>query len=416
MRALFAVLRHRDFRNLWFAHSASVLGDGIVVLALALYVTDLTGSATDLGLVLAASALPLLGFMLIGGVWGDRLPRQRLMIGTDLVRFALHATLAGLIVFGTPEIWQIVVIEALFGTAEAFFRPAATALVPQTVPEAEIQEASALMTMTSNVSEFAGPALATALVLGFSAGAAFALDALTFLVSAGMLTRVRARERASGPLAQPEASEQGTFSAIRAGFAEVRSRVWLWATLLAFSIALFAGLAPEFVLGPSIAEEQYGSSGIYGAFATAFGAGNILGSLIGIRWRPLHPMRMAMIFAASWPLASILYGAGVLLAVVIPATVAAGVAIALFDVWFLTAQAERVPPNMLSRVSSFDWAISLSLLPLGFLLAGPLAEAIGDVEVLIGGSAIASIALLLGLLPRETRMLERLHTGPEDRT
>src|ERR687894_2940271 len=137
-----AVLRHRDFRNLFLGQAASTVGDRIVFVALALYVTEI-GSPSDVGLVLAAHAVPLVGFLLIGGVWADRLPRHRVMIATDLIRFGLHATLAALIFTGAVEIWHIVVIEALFGTAEAFFRPAHTALIPQTVPEEMIQEARA---------------------------------------------------------------------------------------------------------------------------------------------------------------------------------------------------------------------------------------------------------------------------------
>src|SRR5271155_2089547 len=129
------VLRHRDFRFLWLAQSSSVIGDRIVTVALALFVIDLTGSATDLGLVLAAQVLPFVAFLLIGGVWADRLPRHRVMVATDLVRFALHALLAALIFAGTVAIWQLVVIEMLFRSAEAFFRPAANGLLPQTVPE-----------------------------------------------------------------------------------------------------------------------------------------------------------------------------------------------------------------------------------------------------------------------------------------
>ena len=104
------VLRHRDFRYLWLAQSASVVGDCIVIVALALFVIELTGSATDLGLVLAAASLPLVAFLLIGGVWADRLPRHRVMVVTDLVRFALHALLATLIFTGIVAIWHLVVI------------------------------------------------------------------------------------------------------------------------------------------------------------------------------------------------------------------------------------------------------------------------------------------------------------------
>jgi len=122
------VLRHPAFRNLWLARTASVLGDRLVIVAIALYVTDLTDDASDVGLVLGAQTIALIAFLLIGGVWADRLPRARLMIGTDVVRAALHGLLAVLIFTDAVEIWQLVVIEALYGAAEAFFQPAATGL------------------------------------------------------------------------------------------------------------------------------------------------------------------------------------------------------------------------------------------------------------------------------------------------
>lgn len=402
------VLRHRDFRLLWLAQSASVIGDGIVLVALALFVVQSTGSATDVGLVLAAQSLPLVAFLLVGGVWADRLPRHRVMIATDLVRFALHALLAALIFFGGVRIWQLVVIEIVFGSAEAFFRPAATGVLPQTVPEEEIQQATAVTTMSSNIAEFAGPALATALVLGAGAGWAFTLDAATFLLSAVLLMRLHPRQRGipATPAAAPEPST--VWSEMREGSREVRSRVWVWGTLAAFCVALFCGLAPWFVLGPVVAREQYGDIAVYGVVAAALGFGTIVGSLLGVGWRPRYPMRMAMLTILLWPSAAILYAAGVTLVVVIPATVVAGAGIALFDVWWLTALAERIPPGMLSRVTSYDWMVSLALMPLGYVLAGPLARALGAVEVLLGGSVLACIALALGLLPRETRMLERL--------
>lgn len=409
LRNLLRVLRHADFRYLWLGQSASVIGDRIVTVALALFVIDLTGSATDLGLVLAAHALPLVGFLLIGGVWADRLPRQRVMIATDLVRFALHALLAVLIITGEVEIWHVVVIEAAFGTAEAFFRPALSALVPQTVPEEEIQEANAVITMFNNVAEFAGPALATALVLGAGAGAAFAIDAATFLLSAALLLRVGSRRRGSET---PVVERRGVWAEVGEGWSEVRSRAWVWATLAAFCGALFFGLAPWFVLGPIVAEEQYGNIAVYGWVSAALGIGTIAGAVIGIRWRPLHPMRLAMLFILLWPAAALLYAVGVTLFVTVPAIVVAGGGIALFDVWWLTALAERIPPDRLSRVTSYDWMVSLALLPLGYLLAGPAADAFGAVPVLVVGSALAAVALALGLLPRETRSLRRLESRP----
>src|SRR4051812_37469366 len=283
LRHLLRVLRHREFRLLWLASSASVIGDRIVTVALALFVIDLTGNATDLGLVLSAHALPLVAFLLIGGVWADRLPRHRVMVVTDLARFALHALLAVLIVTDAVRIWHIVVIEMLFGTAEAFFRPAAAGLLPQTVPEREIQEANAVTTTFSNIAEFVGPALATALVLGVGAGTAFAVDAASFLVSAAFLIRVRPRRRAVAEAVMPRAT---VWLELRQGFREVRARSWVWGTLVAFCVALFVGFAPWAVLGPSVATSQYDGIGFYGLVTAALGAGTIGGSLIGIRWRP----------------------------------------------------------------------------------------------------------------------------------
>lgn len=304
------------------------------------------------------------------------------------------------------EIWHLVVIEALYGTAEAFFRPAYTGLVPQTVPEAEVQQANAITAFVNNVAEFAGPALATVLVLGVGAGWAFALDAVTFLISAAFLVRVQPRARGA------VVARSSVLRELREGWDAVRSRTWIWVTVLVFSFALMVGLAPEFVLGASVAEERYGSTGIYGVFAASLGAGTIVGAIIGVRWRPRHPLRLGLCFALLFPIAIVLFALGLPLALVIPAHAVAGVGVALFDVWWTTALAERVPPHLLSRVTAYDWMGSLGLLPLGYLAAGPLADALGAVEVLAAGGALALVALALGLLPRETRMLTRSAASP----
>ena len=310
-RQLLRVLRHRHFRLLWVANSASVVGDRIVTVALALFVIEL------------------------------------------------------------------------------------------------IQEANAATTMFANLAEFAGPALATALVLGVGPAAAFALDAATFLVSALLLVRVRPRERGA-PVGAPASSRPASvLGDVRAGFAEVRSRAWVWATLAAFCIALFCALAPLFVVGPLVAVEQYGDIAIFGFVLASFGAGTIAGSLTALRWRPRYPMRRAMTLVLLWPAAIAMYTAGAPLPLVVPAMAVAGAGVALFDVWWLTALAERIPPDRLSRVTSYDWAVSLGLVPLGYVLAGPAAAALGATQVLLGGAVLAFVVLALGSLPRETRMLER---------
>jgi hypothetical protein len=294
------------------------------------------------------------------------------------------------------------VIEALFGTAEAFFRPAYTGLVPQTVPEELIQEAKAATSTFERVAVFPGPALATALVLGLGAGWAFALDAITFLVSVAFLTRVRPRERGVAP------ERQRLVEDLREGWGEVRSRAWIWVTIVVFSIALLLTFGPWTTLGPTLAEDDYGTSGVFGLLAAAFGAGTMLGALLGFRWRPQHPMRAAFLGALPWPAVNGLFALGTPLAVLVPLFVLAGAGIALFDVWWGTALAERVPPHTLSRVSAYDWMGSLALLPVGFLVAGPLGDALGANLVLGVGSGLATLALAAGMLVRETWTMPRL--------
>ena len=402
MRERLRVLRHPAFRNLWLASGTSVMGDSIVIVALALFVTDLTGSATDVGVVLAAQMLPLVGFLLIGGVWADRLPRARLMIATDLARMTLHTLLAILIFTDQVEIWQLVVIEALFGTAEAFFRPAYTGLVPRTVPEAEIQEAQALSNLTVNLAELAGPALATALVLGVGAGWAFLLDAATFGVSALLLARVRTRDE------PPPLAERGTLLAdLAEGFQEVRSRAWLWVTVVVFALAIPLGYAPLYVLGPTLAEDGYGSAAVFGIVTTLFGAGALSGAVVGLRWRPEHPMRAAFLVLAGWPLLLVAFALAAPVPLVLVLAFGMGSGFALFDIWWDTAMAERIPPHALSRASSYEWMGSLILLPVGYLAAGPAAEATSPETVMIVGGALTAAVLALGLIPRETRTMRR---------
>jgi len=328
------------------------------------------------------------------------------MIASDLARFVLHALLAVLILTGNVEIWHIVVIEALYGSAEAFFKPAQTGLLPQTVPEDEIQQAKAASGTMETIAEFSGPALATALVLGLGAGWAFALDSMTFLVSIWFLLRVRARERGEAPVAQPLRED------LREGWQAVRSRAWLWSILVCFSAAVLFSFAPWFTLGPTVADEVYGSTGVFGVLSAAMGAGTIAGALIGFRWRPLHPMRAGMLLVLPWPVSSLAFALGLPLVIVVAAFAIGGVGLALFGIWWETALAERVPPHLLGRVSAYDWMVSLSLLPLGYLVSGPLGEAFGTQVVLATGAALATLALAAGLLVRETWELRRFELQP----
>jgi MFS family permease len=393
------VLRHRPFRFLWLSQLFSLVGDRLVMVVLALAVTDLTGDPKDVGLVFAARFAPLVLLTLFGGVLADRLPRRAIMVAADAARLLLHAALAALFLAGVVEVWHIILIEALFAVAEAFAVPAYQGLIPQTVPEEEIQDATALSTLSRNAATLLGPALGTAIFVAWGAGTAFAVDAATFGVSAALLLGVHARRRGE-PVART-----GVLREVADGFREVRSRVWLWWTLLTVNLWLFVAEAPLLVLGPTRGEEAYGDAAVFGIFMTASGAGMVLGSLLAMRWRPQRPMVVAFLAGSMIPFALAVLALGLPLGVVYVVAVGGGVGSALFDVFWFTSLATHVPPEALSRVSSFDYMLSFASLPLGYVLAGPAADALGTETVLVGGAVIALVLSLSGLLPRATRQL-----------
>jgi MFS family permease len=395
------VLRQRDFRFLFLGQSASAVGDQAVIVALVLYITRRTGSATDIGVVLAAQSLPMVALLLFGGVWADRLPRHRIMIATDVIRAALHTVLAALIFAGAATVGAMVVIEMLFGAARAFFQPAYTGLLPQTIPAELAQEARALSETTANLATVVGPALGTALVLGVGAGEAFAFDAATFVLSALLLARVRPRMRSAGP----PVARAAVLHELRAGWREVRSRPWVWATIGAFSGALLCCYAQYYALGPIIARTVYGGVGVFGVLETVMGVGAVLGALIGIRWRPRRPLVAGLLLIIAWPVYGLVFSLGSPLVVVFALELATGFAFSLFIVWWETALARNIPATALSRVSSYDWMGSTALLPVGFAVAGPLAATFGAQTVLGVGSALALVMLALALIPRSTREL-----------
>jgi MFS family permease len=230
-------LGERQFRLLWAGQTFSNLGSALVPIALAFAVLDLTGSATDLGLVLLASRLPQVLLVLAGGVVGDRLPRRRVMLASDLTRCATQATTALLLASGTARLWQLLALQAAHGSAAAFFDPAATGLVPQTVERSRLQQANALMGLSRSASGILGQVGAGVLVVTAGPAAALTVDAGSFAVSAWSLALLR-------PAGTVRIGQKETFFAqLAAGWSEFRSRSWLWASVAHLSLLNLVVLA-----------------------------------------------------------------------------------------------------------------------------------------------------------------------------
>jgi MFS family permease len=385
-------LGERDFRLLYIGRVVSITGDKIAPVALAFAILDLTGSAADLGYILAARVVAMVTLLLVGGVWADRLPRRAVLVGTDLLRFATQGATAILLLGGWAAVWQLILLQAAAGAGQAFFRPASTGLIPHIVSPAHLQQANALLAVSEQGTTIIGPIVAGAVVATVGPGWAIGLDAATYATSALFLLRLRLVEL------RPEAARSFLVE-LAEGFAEFRSRHWLVALVGEYALYHLVFFAPFYVLGPAIAARDLGGAPAWAAILAVYGAGAIAGSATGLRLRPVRPLRaVAILFALDVP---------VLVALAFTDSVPLIAAAGLFSgaasgfaapVWETTLQ-QRVPAEALSRVSSYEWLGSMAFLPLGYAIVGPLAAWLGTEAVLVAGGALllASAPFLLAV-------------------
>ena len=400
MRASAAPLREREFRLLFAGRTVSLVGGAIAPVALAFAVLDLTGSKTDLGLILAAREIPLIVFLLVGGIWADRLPRNRVMVGANVVSGTAQAVTAALLITGSAEVWHLAALAAVNGASTAFFFPASAGIVPQTVPAPLLQQANALLQLAINTAMIGGAAIAGFLVAGVGPGWALAADAATFFVAAALISLMRlpavVREQAATFLHE-----------LAVGWREFRSRAWLWTIVLQFSFLLMVVQGCFSVLGPVVADEELGGAKAWGAILTGWSAGLVAGGMIGLRFRPRRMLLAATLAILALPLPLLALGFPLSVLAIAAAAFVAGAGSEVFGLLWHTTMQQEIPAEKLSRVYSYDALGSIGLVPIGYVLAGPAAEAFGVRATLWGAAAIGVGVTLAVLLVHDVRTLER---------
>jgi len=398
----FGALHEREFRLLFFGQTLSQVGSSILPIALIFAVLQF-GSASALGIVSAALLVPNLCLMLLGGVWADRLPRQKVMLYADLVRGASQAVAAFLLIAGGAAVWNLALLAALYGTANAFFNPASTGLVPDTVTPQRLQEANALMSISRTSTAVLGPVVGGALVALAGPGWVFALDSLTFVLSAAFLAWIR--------VPRLTVVREGMRTELARGWREVRSRSWIWISIGYFGIWNLA-FAPYWILGPIVAKRDLGGATDWAIVMTLAAVGGIAGGFVALRFKPRFPLRTGYLLIALYALPLLLV-ARPFPAVVIGIGAAIGSATLEISntLWYTTLQ-EHVPREALSRVAAYDGLGSLIFQPLGFLLAGPLAALFGIRPTLIGAACVLVVAALIVTAMPSIRDLRRREPEP----
>ena len=400
---LLTPLRYRDFRLLWSGMCVSLVGDGVFMIALAWQVYALSNAPTALAVVGIAMTVPTLAFLLLGGVLSDRLDRRRLMLAADITRALAVGAIAALSLTGVLELWHLIALAVPYAAGNAFFGPAFDAVVPDVVPSSELAQANALDQLVRPIAlRLAGPALGGVLIEAVGVGAAFALDAVSFAVSAGAVLAMSSR----APL--PPALNSSMLGDLRAGFDHVRRHVWLWGTLASAAVAYLLFMGPIEILLPFIIKNDLGASAAdLGLVFAAGGVGSVAAAVIVGR----HglPKRDITLMYAAWTLATLsVAGYGITSAVwqlMIVSLVFNAFETVGFIVWS-TAKQRHVPPHLLGRVSSLDWLISTGLLPLSFALTGPASAALGTRTTLIAAGVLGATVTLAALLLPGMRDIE----------
>ena len=393
-------LAEREFRLLFLGRTISFVGSAFANIALAFAVLDLTGSKADLGYVLAARTVPMVLFILVGGIWADRLPRHHVMVVSNVLSGVSQAAVAALLFSGHAQIWQIAALAAVNGASSAFFFPASSGITPQTVPESLLQQANAVLRLGRNGSYIVGGAIAGLVVYATSPATGLAVDAATFLLAAALTAAMR--------LPSSLHMESSTFLAdLALGWREFVSRTWLWVIVLQFGAVNAVQLGSEGVLGPAVSKEHFHGAAGWGLIGAAQALGLVAAGVLLLRLRPRRMLLAATLgYLLTAPLLFALAVPVPLPAVLVLAFLAA-IGSETFGVLWDTTMQQEIPQDRLSRVYSYDALGSFALIPLGLAAAGPVAEVLGTRTTLFAAGFVSLTATLAVLLVRDVRRLRR---------
>jgi hypothetical protein len=391
----------RDLRYVFGATVVSNLGDGIVTVALAWAVLDLTHSPTDLGVILAARIVAQVGVILLGGVVADRLSRRRVMMAADLIRLVGQAGIGVLLLTKSADLAELVASQVILGAASAFFQPAASGLLPAVAGEHK-QEANAMLGIAQATSSIAGPAIGALLVVAVGGAWGLLADSLSYGLSALSLSQVSLA--AGAAVIRNEGATNSLLADLRGGFSAVRSRTWVVAIIVGFGFV--NALASTWgVFGPLATRRWYDGAPAFALLSVIGSVGALGAGVLMLRFTPRRPLRFGVLCCVPTVIAPVLLAFRLPLAVIAPLSLFTGLGPMLFNTLWWTALQEHVPAHLIGRVISYDYAGSFLLMPLGTALAGPLASGIGLKSGLLVCNGVALGLMALTLLVPDVRNL-----------
>ena len=392
------VLRERNFARYLAATVVSHLGGGMATVALAFAVLEF-GTPTDLGIVLLSREVPMIVFLLLGGVFADRLPRRTILVSTDLVKAFSQLATAALLFAGEADVWNVALVQGAFGVANAFSRPVGIGLIKEVVSDEHLQQANALNQLSRSTLSVLSPAMGALVVVLGSPAIAIAVDAVTFFVSALLIASMRL-------VGTVRAATKSVLGDLRDGWRELTSRPWVVAIIASFGLFQLTYFPALLVLGPVVANEHLDGAAGWGVILAVEGLGAVVGGLIALRLKVSRPL--------VWSELVVVPGGFLLLALAAPLPLAAiaavgflvGAGFAIGENLYVTAFQRNIPEHALSRISSYDWFGSVALNPLGYALIGPVAATIGIAETLVIAGILNMVVSIGVVLVPSVRAIE----------
>lgn len=407
VRALWAV---REYRTVFAARVVSNLGNGMAPVALAFGVLSLKGAdARSLSVVTVAQAVPLVLFMLAGGVAADRFGRARLMGGADVLGSMFSLLSAVALITGFASVPLLAFNGFAFGVLNSVWYPAFAGLMPRVTPKHLLHSANAILGTGANLAFTLGASVAGIIVAGVGAGWALLVDGTTFLIAGLLVFSLRHLDNDNDSDSSSDiASGESMLDQLRHGWREFVARRWV---VVCVASAAFTHMAFEGFLGvvaPVQSKEALDGPRSMGLMLAGWGLGGIIGTVVALGLRPRHPLRVGM---GVMPLMVLwVYGLAVPLPMPLLVLFAmfAGIAIDLmYQNWITTLQTQ-VPDDALSRVNAYDALGSTAFIPLGLLLAGPLTAFAGPTTALIVCGTTMLVATSVPLMFRDVRRLTRV--------
>ena len=391
-RGIPGCLRERSFRLLLTGQAISIIGDAIAMIAIPFAILGMGGSVGEVGLVLAARAIPNAIFLLVGGVWADRLPRRLVMLASDLVRGVIMFATFLVLISDVGSIWVLVALMAVYGVGEAFFRPALSGVIPQTVSPARLQEAYGLLATTPALGIAVGGAIGGVLVALISPAGAIAFDAVSFGASALCLAFMKTT-------GEPTPWKNRNFRRdLGAGWQAFSSRRWLVVVVIGEVLYALLVMPSIYAVGPAIADEELNGASSWAVIVAGFGVGFLIGGLTAMKLRPQRPLVLGYILCIPFALFFVAMAVLPPLIVLALTAVMAGAVISISGTLLETTITREVSQDLRSRVGSFRTLGSVAMLPVGMLLVGPITGAISNTgaEILAAIAVLVNAAIVLG--------------------